>query len=176
MKIHSNARLTRTTVALGLCAGALMSSGAWAQTELARVISSTPIIQQVGITRDVCQDEVVTAPGQKSGAGALMGGIAGGAMGNAIGDGSGRAAATVLGIVGGAVLGNRIEGDAPPQSRVVKRCQPQTFYENRTAGYHVVYELGGKQYSVQMPQDPGTHIQIQLTPIAPLPAPTPVLR
>lgn len=44
-----------------------------------------------------------------SGGGALAGGAVGGVLGNQIGHGSGRAAATALGIVGGALLGNAIE-------------------------------------------------------------------
>jgi uncharacterized protein YcfJ len=147
--------------------GLLAIQPALAQQETARVISSTPVMQQVPVTRQVCQDEAVTRGGQKSGAGAVMGGIAGGAIGNAIGDGSGRAAATMLGLVGGAILGNSIEGEAPPQTQMVRRCYPQTDYESRISGYNVVYEFGGKQYSAQMPTDPGPYLQLQITPIVP---------
>jgi len=142
---------------------------AQAQQEMARVISSTPIMQQVPVTRQVCQDEAVTRGGQKSGAGALMGGIAGGALGNAVGKGSGNAAATALGLFGGAILGNSIEGDAPPRTEMVRHCYPQTDYESRVSGYNVVYEFGGKQYSAQMPSDPGQYVQLQITPIVPRP-------
>ena len=142
---------------------------AWAQQEMARVVSSTPIIQQVPVTRQVCQDEAVTRGGQKSGAGALMGTLAGGALGNAVGEGSGKAVATMLGLVGGALLGNSIEGNAPPETQMVRRCQPQTVYENQISAYHVVYEFGGKQYSAQMPTDPGQYLQLQITPVAPRP-------
>ena len=131
----------------------------------ARVVSSTPVMQQVAVPRQVCQEEIVTTPGQKSGAGALMGGIAGGAVGNAIGGGNGRAAATVLGLFGGAILGDKIEGSPAPESKLVQHCGTQTFYETRTVGYHVVYEYAGKQYSVQMPHDPGQFIQLQITPL-----------
>jgi outer membrane lipoprotein SlyB len=46
-----------------------------------------------------------------SGAGAVAGGVIGGVAGNQIGHGSGRAAATALGLVGGALLGNAIEAN-----------------------------------------------------------------
>ncbi|MEY5098497.1 MAG: hypothetical protein RJA36_1216 [Pseudomonadota bacterium] len=151
-----------------------LATPAQAQQETARVISSTPVMQQVAVSRQVCQDETVSQPGPKSGAGAVMGGIAGGALGNAVGEGSGKAAATVIGLVGGALLGNRIEGEAPPETQVVKRCFPQTFYESRVTGYLVVYEFGGKQYSVQMPSDPGPYLQLQITPVVPAPAQRPV--
>lgn len=142
---------------------------AQAQQEMARVISSTPVMQQVPVSRQVCQDEAVTRGGQKSGAGALMGTLAGGAIGNAIGKGSGNAAATALGLFGGAILGNSIEGEAPPETQMVRRCYPQTVYESRVSGYNVVYEFGGKQYSAQMPSDPGQYLQLQITPIVPRP-------
>lgn len=48
------------------------------------------------------------APG---GGGAVAGGVIGGVLGNQIGHGGGRAAATALGIVGGALLGNNIEAN-----------------------------------------------------------------
>ncbi|MCX7250700.1 MAG: hypothetical protein NTX37_04215 [Burkholderiales bacterium] len=142
---------------------------AQAQQEMAHVVSSTPVMQQVPVSRQVCQDEAVTRSGQKSGAGALMGTLAGGALGNAIGKGSGNAAATALGLFGGAILGNSIEGEAPPETQMVRRCYPQTVYESRVSGYNVVYEFGGKQYSAQMPSDPGQYLQLQITPIVPRP-------
>ncbi len=166
MKQHQFARLAGLTA---FSAVILTGLPVQAQQEMARVVSSTPIMQQVPVTRQVCQDEAVTRGGQKSGAGALMGTIAGGAIGNSIGEGGGRAAATVLGLVGGALLGNSIEGEAPPQTQMVRRCYPQADYESRVSGYNVVYEFGGKQYSAQMPSDPGQYVQLQITPIVPRP-------
>lgn len=146
-----------------LSALTLMSDLALAQ-ETGRVLSSTPIIQQVAVPRQVCNTQQVAVEPQRSGAGALMGGIAGGAMGNAIGGGSGRAAATMLGIFGGAILGDRIESPGPTQLQNVQSCSTQTFYENRTAGYNVVYEFAGKQYSTTMATDPGPTIALQVSP------------
>ncbi len=148
-----------------LILSALTSTGLASAQELATVISSTPVIQQVAIPRQVCTTEQVAVQPTKSGAGALMGGIAGGAMGNAVGDGSGRTAATLLGIVGGAILGDRIEGSPAAQTQNVQRCSTQNFYENRTIAYNVVYQYADKQYSVQMPRDPGPTIRLQITPI-----------
>jgi uncharacterized protein YcfJ len=139
--------------------------------EFGKVISSTPIIQQVAVPRQVCSNEQVVTPGQKSGAGAAMGAIAGGAVGNSMGQGSGRAAATMLGIFGGAILGDKIEGPGQAEVRNVQNCTQQMFYENRTMAYNVVYEFAGKQYSVQMPTDPGPTVRLQVTPVAPPPVP-----
>jgi uncharacterized protein YcfJ len=148
-----------------------LSSTAFAQ-EQGRVISTTPVITQVAVPRQVCTNEQVTTQNQqKSGAGALIGGIAGGAMGNAVGNGSGRAAATMIGILGGAILGDKIEGgQQQAQTQNVQRCNTQTFYENRATAYNVVYEFNGKQYQVQMPQDPGPFVQLSVTPVS-TPAP-----
>lgn len=132
--------------------------------EVGRVLSVTPVTQQVGIPRQVCTTEPVEVAQPKSGAGALMGAIAGGALGNAAGRGGGQAAATMLGIFGGAIVGDSIEAPATTQLRNVQRCSTQTFYENRALAYDVVYEFAGKQYAVQLPHDPGPEIALQITP------------
>ena len=134
--------------------------------ETARVISSTPVVTQVAVPRQVCSNQQVQVQSQKSGAGGIMGAVAGGAIGNSIGGGDGRAVATLLGILGGAMLGDRIEGGGQTQTQNVQSCSTQTFYENRTTAYNVVYEFNGKQYSVQMPQDPGPTLKLQIIPIA----------
>jgi uncharacterized protein YcfJ len=164
----------KTLALLPVMTGLLALAGtglAQAQDEQGRVISSTPVVQQVAVPRQVCTDQTVTVPGQKSGAGAIVGGIAGGAVGNAIGDGSGRALATVIGLMGGAILGDRLEGGSQPQTKVVQQCGTQTFYENRTVAYNVVYEYAGRQYSTQMPQDPGRFVRLSVTPVNSAPPP-----
>ena len=148
--------LVLSTVAIA--AGSVMAQ------DVGRVISSQPVVQQVAVPRQVCTNGEVAVQQQKSGAGAVMGALAGGAIGNQIGHGAGNAAATMIGIVGGAMLGDRVEGSPAPQMQTVQNCNTQTFYENRTVGYNVVYEFGGKQYSVQLPQDPGPTIPLQVSP------------
>ena len=147
--------------ALGVLAAFGDSAGA---QEVGRVISSTPVVQQVAVPRQVCSNQPMAVQQPNSGAGAVIGGIAGGAVGNTIGHGSGRAAATAIGLIGGALLGNSIEGSG---NRVqnVQQCSTQTYYENRTAGYNVLYEYAGREYNVQMPYDPGPTIRLQVTPV-----------
>jgi uncharacterized protein YcfJ len=142
-----------------------------ANAEMGRVLSSIPVLVQVAVPRQVCTIEHITRDGQKSGAGALMGSVAGGALGNAIGEGSGKAVATMIGIVGGAMLGNNIEGGGQPQTHQVQNCRTETTYETRTQGYNVTYEYAGKQYTVQMPQDPGAWVQLRVSPVLPSPSP-----
>ncbi len=132
--------------------------------EQARVLSATPIVQQVAIPRQVCSNETVYTGQRTTGGGAVLGAIAGGAAGNAIGKGNGRAAATAIGVIGGAVLGNHIEGQGRPEYENVQRCGTETYYENRTVGYNVVYEYAGRQYSTQTATDPGRYITVQVQP------------
>ncbi len=148
-----------------LLTATLATSSLCMAQEVGRVISSTAVIQQVGVPRRVCSSEQVAVPQPKSGAGALMGAIAGGAMGNAVGGGAGKAVATMIGLVGGAAVGDNIEGAPGSQLQNVQRCNNQTFYENRPVAYNVIYEFGGKQYSVRMPSDPGPTVQLQVTPV-----------
>lgn len=155
----------RTLLVSGFAgAAALLSLPASAMDILARVISSTPVVQQVAVPRQVCNNQAYVTQAPRSGAGALMGALAGGAAGNAIGDGGGRAAATMLGLFGGAILGDRIEGGGS-QVQNVQQCTTQTFYENRASHYNVVYEYQGTQYNAQMQNDPGLYVRLQVTPV-----------
>jgi uncharacterized protein YcfJ len=148
-----------------LLSTALMSSGLCLAQDMGRVISAAPVIQQVSVPRKVCTNEQLSVQQPKSGAGAIMGAIAGAAIGNAVGGGSGKAASTMIGVLGGAVVGDQIEEAPAPQVQTAQRCSTQTFFENRTVAYNVAYEYAGKQYSVQMPYDPGPTIALQITPV-----------
>ena len=150
---------------LVLLASALVANGFVCAQDVGRVLSSTPVTQQVAVPRQVCTTEQVAVQQPKSGAGAVLGAIAGGAMGNAVGGGSGKAAATMIGIMGGAMVGDHVEGAPMAQVQNVQRCAVQNVYENRVLGYNVVYEFAGKQYAVQMPRDPGTTVALQVAPV-----------
>jgi uncharacterized protein YcfJ len=150
----------------GLASLALLAAfPASAEDILARVISSTPVVQQVPVPRQVCNNQQYITEAPRSGGGALLGALAGGAAGNAIGDGGGRALATVIGLVGGAIVGDRVEGGGQQQVQNVQQCNTQTFYENRPSHYNVVYEYQGTQYNVQMANDPGLYVRLQVTPV-----------
>jgi len=132
--------------------------------EMGRVISSTPVVTQVAAPQQVCnQGQVITAA-PKSGAGALIGAIAGGAIGSQIGGGSGRALATAVGVIGGAIAGDSVESAPAPVYQTVNHCMQQLAYENRITAYNVVYEYAGKQYSIQLPNDPGPYVPLRITP------------
>ena len=145
-------------------AAGLLSLNVSAMDIMARVISSTPVVQQIAVPRQVCNNQAVVTEAPKSGGGALLGAVAGGAVGNAMGNGGGRALATMIGLVGGAIVGDRVEG-SNSQIQNVQQCSTQTFYENRASIYNVVYEYQGTQYNTQMATDPGLYVRLQVTPV-----------
>ncbi|HYF40873.1 MAG TPA: glycine zipper 2TM domain-containing protein [Ramlibacter sp.] len=153
------------------CAAALAGLASAQAQEVGRVISSTPVIQQVAVPRQTCtQQPVVVEQPATSGAGSVIGAIAGGLLGNTIGHGGGRAAATAIGAMTGAVVGNRVES-GPAYAQNLQQCTTQTFYENRTVAYNVTYEYNGQQHTVQMPHDPGPTVRLQVTPVGALNGP-----
>ena len=93
-----------------------LSTAASAQ-DVARVVSSTAVTQQVGVPRQACA--TYAAPG------------------------------------------------VPPQ------CSTQMIYASRTVGYDVVYEHAGKRYTVQLHQDPGATLRLQVGAVAVAAAPMP---
>jgi uncharacterized protein YcfJ len=149
-----------------LIAAGLASAGALAQ-EVGNVISTVPIVQQVQVPRQVCQQGMVQAdPQQTTGAGGILGAIAGAAIGSQIGGGSGRGAAMVVGTMAGALVGNQVEANGRVQhAQASTHCTTQVSYENRTVAYEVTYEYAGKQHKVQLPYDPGPTIRLQVTPV-----------
>ena len=157
----------KSSISLGAVAAlTTLGLGVQAQDITGRVISSTPVVQQVQVPRQVCNNQPYAVQQSRSGAGAVIGAIAGGVLGNTIGHGSGRAAATILGVVGGAAVGDRIDcsgGGVGYQGG--QQCVTQTFYENRTVAYNVTYEYGGRQFAVQMPNDPGPSLRLQVSPV-----------
>ena len=174
--------MNKTLFISAMAGSSLLSLNASAADILARVITSTPVVNQVAVPRQVCNSQQVVTETQKSGGGALLGAVAGGAVGNAIGNGGGRALATVIGLVGGAMVGDRVEGTNSQINPVqnIQQCSTQTFYENRASHYNVVYEYQGTQYKVQMAQDPGPYVRLNVTPVGAMtsgatPAPQPAL-
>ena len=71
----------------------------------------------------------------------------------------------MIGLFGGAIVGDRVEGGNGQQVQNVQQCSTQTSYENRPSHYNVVYEYQGTQYNVQMANDPGQYVRLQVTPV-----------
>jgi uncharacterized protein YcfJ len=115
------------------------------QLVTARVLSAQPVAQQVPVSD--CRGQPPT------GGGAAVGALAGGLAGSQIGRGhNGQIAGTMLGVIGGAIIGNAVEAS---QSR---GCA--TRYTQQVIGYDVVYEYAGRQYVTRMGSPPGQWIQV----------------
>jgi len=152
-----NTRLPIIAVGLAAACSAALA------TEYGTVISSTPVSAQIAVPQQQCNDEQQFVQTPNTGAGALFGAIVGGAIGNSVGAGFGRAAATGLGVVAGAAVGDRAEAsNSPPVQTTVRRCATLTGYQNRIVGYDVVYEYRGQRYSTRMAQDPGQRIALDV--------------
>lgn len=85
-------------------AAATAKVSAVAQPQAARPAPSA----HLGEVRNI---ETLTERPKGTGVGAVAGGVLGGVLGHQVGDGRGQDAATAVGVVGGAVLGNKIERD-----------------------------------------------------------------
>lgn len=145
------------TIALS---GALLALCGLAQAqEFGQVLSRTAVYQQVAVPRQSCA-QTVTPNAPTTGAGAVSGAVTGAVLGTIIGEG--RGAGALLGAVGGALVGDKVESNT--NSQPVTTCTTQTTLENRLVGYNVVYEYAGKQYTAQLPYDPGRTIAVQITP------------
>ena len=166
----------KSVVSAALVAAA---GASFAQTATAYgvVISSTPVVQQVTVPKQVCTTSTVQYV-QPSGGGALIGAVVGGAIGNQFGRGDGRAVATVIGALGGGIVGNQIEAQNYPgyaTQHAGQSCHTQNTVENRTIAQNVLYEYAGQRYNVQMPLSgdfrPGVRIALQVqtqVPAAPV--------
>ena len=126
----------------------------------ARLISVSPIQQQISVPRQVCTPQYVNEPVANSG-GAVLGAVVGGLLGNAIGGGGHRGyhrhsndGAIALGAIGGALVGSQVGSGYT--TRQVQNCYTQTSYENNVTGYNVSYELYGRVYNTQTSNYPGT--------------------
>ncbi|MEN6584532.1 MAG: glycine zipper 2TM domain-containing protein [Sulfuricella sp.] len=162
---------TTKLVLAGLAAALALASGAALAeqySDRARVVSATPEYDRVNVPRQECYDEYQAAQpyGERSYGGSVIGGITGALVGNQIGRGHGREAATALGAITGAIVGDRLQNqniDDNRGPRSVRRCREIDSWENRLAGYRVVYEYSGHRYATMMPNDPGSYVRVRVS-------------
>ena len=150
--------IAKSVVLVSALAAAGLAATAAQAAEFGHVISSTPVVQQVSVPRQVCTTTTVQTM-QPTGGGALIGALIGGAVGNQFGRGQGRAVATAVGAIGGGIVGNQVEAYNYP----TQQCHTENTVENRTVAYNVLYEYAGQRYTVQMPQQPGNRIALQVS-------------
>ena len=144
--------------------------------DYARVLSAEPNYRYVTVTSPVneCWDDVdyYTVDRRPAGIGGstLFGAIVGGVVGHQFGSGRGNDAATAVGSILGAAIGNnaavRANANYRPveYSRPVRRCETryQSREEQRINGYRVIYTYNGRKYATDMPYDPGQRLRIRV--------------
>lgn len=162
-----------TSLIAGLALGAAAMTPATA-ADYGTVVSSTPAYQQVSVPQQQCTEQQQWVRPAQTGAGGLIGALIGGVAGNAFGRGGGRALATGAGVIGGALLGDRVEANAtPPSSVPVQQCQTVRQDVHRLVGYDVVYTYNGQTYSTRLANDPGAPgaaLALNISPVAMGPA------
>lgn len=117
-----------------------------AVAERTPVVPTAVVCNSCGVVRSVT---AVAQEGQATGAGAVIGGIVGGVAGNQVGGGTGKKIATVVGVIGGTVLGNEVE-----QNR------------NTEAWYEIAIDMEGGDLqiiTVENPYNlgPGSRVSVQ---------------
>lgn len=163
-------QLTAGAIALMTLSTAALADRPEYFNDRARVLSSTPIYQQVNEPRRECWAETVGTEYRsepRSYGGAIIGGVVGGLLGNTVGQGNGRTAATAVGAVTGALVGDNISsngrrGDGYYQPRQVERCQTRDNYRQVVSGYNVVYSYRGRNMSTTLPYNPGRFINVNV--------------
>lgn len=148
-------------------------------TDNARVRNVDPQYENINVPRNECRNHWVNEERQGRSAGpdrqyggAIVGGLAGGVLGHQIGGGSGKDAATALGVVLGAIAGDRLEnqnqrgfyeGEPQQTRREVQRCHTVYDTQTRVTGYRVAYEYQGQHYTTLMRTHPGNSLQVRVS-------------
>jgi uncharacterized protein YcfJ len=120
-------------VAVGIVAGGMSAAQAQTYSEMAPVISSTPIVQRVSQPHEECWTETIT-----TGESRRLGGISLGAFD------------TSTNVV-------------VPVRRDVQRCRTVEGYTDVVQGYDVRYRYQGREYVTRTATDPGNRIAVDVT-------------
>lgn len=130
----------------------------------APVVSVVPVIEQVRVNREFC-DEVARTRYTRRGndtTGTLVGALVGGALGNQVGKGNGRKAATLTGALVGGVVGRDIDRRNNPRRAVTEyqtECRIEPSWQSVRV-YEVTYRNRGRLYTERMDLHPGTHVRV----------------
>lgn len=137
----------------------------------ARVVASEPVYQTINEPQTECWTETVGYEhrhngGSEGSGGTVLGAIAGGLIGSTVGKGNGRVAAAAVGAATGAVIGDRMDsrdGGYSEVPRQVERCQTTDHPRRVLSGYDVRYRYQGREYSTQLPYNPGPFIKLRVS-------------
>lgn len=159
-----------------IIAGLLLVAGAASArdySDYARVLSSTPVYEEVNTPRRECWTEyreVQRHPRSNDSniGGAIVGGVVGGLLGNQVGGGNGRTVATAGGAIAGSIIGSRVQTTGSNDDyqettrRPVERCATRDQVERRISGYDVRYEYKGQTYQAVLHNDPGQRLPVNV--------------
>lgn len=154
-------------LALSLPMGSISGSALAADfSDTALVVSAVPVYERFNEPKRDCWLETTTpqasaTQGDRSPAGALLGGLAGGILGNQVGKGSGKDVATALGAITGAIVGDRMQSN-PGTTQTVERCRVTDHWTQRLTGYSVTYRYNGREFTSVLPNDPGRNLRVNV--------------
>ncbi|WP_455922322.1 glycine zipper 2TM domain-containing protein [Pseudomonas putida] len=155
--------------AVGVTAGGAVATYSLVKSgpEYAEVLAVDPINQEIKTPRKECHDVAVThrraVQDQHQVAGTVLGAVGGGLLGHMVGGGKGKTLATVAGAVGGGYAGNKVQehmqnGDT--YTTTESRCNTVNDISSKVVGYNVKYQLNGQVGQVKMDRDPGSKIPV----------------
>ena len=134
----------------------------------ADVVSAKEVTETIETPREECKDVMVTrkAPVQDPHriTGTVLGAVGGGLLGSTIGGGRGRTVATVAGAAAGGYVGSRIQKNMQDRDVVQTqetRCRTVVDTSVRSLGYDVTYRLDGKEGAVRLAMHPGPQIPVK---------------
>jgi uncharacterized protein YcfJ len=182
MRVVGAMKVLVSVVGLAVATAALATPPSWSNSrhrgdgyDYAQVVNVEPLVRHVRVERPQreCYDDTRYVESQPQisdpavGGRTLLGGIIGGVIGHQIGHGSGRDFATIAGATIGAGVGyntaaRRIGTESHEET--VRRCDVsyRHDYEERIDGYRVTYAYNGREYTTDMPYDPGDRIRVRV--------------
>lgn len=171
MKPRTKPVIAITAAALALSSGALMADYSHEFRDRAKVVSSTPVYEQVNEPRRECHTEYRSYEekayrNSNNTAGAILGAVAGGLVGSTVGKGNGKVAAAAVGAATGAVIGDRWydrEGAySTTRTEPTEVCRMVDNYRQQIVGYDVTYRYNGRNFTTRLPYDPGEWLSLNV--------------
>lgn len=168
MQTRINPLVTGLAALLALSSGAAMADYGHQFRDRAKVVSSTPVYEQINEPRRECWTEYESREVYRNGnstGGAILGAVVGGLVGSTVGKGNGKVAAAAVGAATGAVVGDRWNdrgGNYAHEERPVERCRVTDNYRRDIVGYDIVYRYNGRDYATRLPHDPGKWLDLDV--------------
>ncbi|NOU01993.1 MAG: glycine zipper 2TM domain-containing protein [Gallionella sp.] len=130
-------------------------------TDVADVISSTPIHERVSQPYLDCWTETTTVPPKGASLGGeVLGGVTGALIGSQIGDGTGKKIATVVGAIAGVKVADRSANSKLTQTQQVEHCREVKASDDVITGYKVIYRYKDQDITTVLPYSPSEKIRI----------------